>query len=74
MRLSTCPYKWRQGRGYTGGGGDADFSLACNDFGRMFDHSFPTRVFFLFFFKVEIRSRTFIPLFGPGSVHNGSVS
>ena len=37
----------------------------------MFDHSFPAHVFF---FKVEISSRTIIPLFMPGSVHSGSAS
>ena len=30
--------------------------------------------FFFFFFKVEISWRTLISLFGPGSVHSGSVS
>ena len=39
-------------------------------FGRIFDHS-PS---VLFFFKVEISTRTLIPLFVPGSVHNGSAS
>ena len=39
------------------------------DFGKMFDNSFPTCVFF--FFKVEISSRILIPLFRPGSVHSG---
>ena len=32
------------------------------------------RVFFLFFFKVEISWRTLIPLFTPGLVHSGSAS
>ena len=41
------------------------FFLACEDFGRMFDHSFPACAFF---FKVEISSRTLIPLFRQGSV------
>ena len=45
--------------------------LAREDLGRMFDHSFPACVFFLFvfFFEVEIGSRALIPLFIPGSVH-----
>ena len=34
-------------------------------------HSLPA---FFFFFKVEIRSNTLIPLFMPGSVHSGSAS
>ena len=42
-----------------GGGG---FFLACEDFGRMFDHSFSVCTFF-FFFEVEVSSRTQIPLF-----------
>ena len=50
----------------SGGGG---FFLACEDFGKMFDHSFPAYTFF--FFKAEISSRTLIPLFMPGSVHSG---
>ena len=48
------------------------FFFACKDFGRMFDTSFPARAFF--FFKVEIRSRTLIPLFRPGSVHSSTAS
>ena len=51
------------------GGGSGGFFLACKDFGRMFDYSFPTCTFF---FKVEISLRTLIPLFRPGSVHSGS--
>ena len=51
------------------GGGGGGFFLACEDLGRMFDHSPPA-----LFFKVEISSRTLIPLFMPGSVHSGSVS
>ena len=35
------------GGGGSGGGG---FFLACEDFGRMFDHSFPACTFFSFFF------------------------
>ena len=54
------------------GGGGGGFFLACEDFGRMFDHSFPACA--LFFFEVEISSRTLIPLFMPGSVHSGSAS
>ena len=42
------------------------FFLACEDFGRMFDSSFPTCAFF----KVEISLCTLIPLFRPGSVHS----
>ena len=37
------------------------------------DQSFPACAFF-FFFKVEISSRTLIPLYRPGSVHSGSAS
>ena len=56
-----------------GGGG---FFLACQDFRRMFDNSFPTCAcfFFVFFFKAEIRSRKLVPLFRAGSVHSGSAS
>ena len=44
------------------------FFFACKDFGRMFDHSFPTcavffRVFCWFFFLVEISSHTFFILY-----------
>ena len=53
------------------GGG---FFLACENFGRMFDNSFPACAFFFFFFKVEIRSHALIPLLMPGSVHSGSAS
>ena len=35
---------------------------------------FTPRLRFFFFFKVEIRSRTLIPLFMPGSVYSGSAS
>ena len=51
--------------------------LACVDLGRTFDYSFPACGFFLFLFflfEVEISSRTLIPLFMPGSVHNDSAS
>ena len=51
------------------GGG---FFLACKDFGRMLDNSFPPA--FFFFFKVEISSGTLIPLLKPGSVHSGSAN
>ena len=47
--------------------------LACEDSGRIFDHSYPAFAFF-FFFRVESSSRTLIPLFMPGSVHSGSAS
>ena len=51
------------------------FFLACEDFGRMLDHSFPACAFFICFFpEVEISSRTLIPNFMPGSVHGGSGS
>ena len=48
------------------------FFLACDNFGRIFGHSFPAFAFF--FFKVEISSRIPISLFRPGSVHSGSAS
>ena len=44
-----------------GGGG---FFLDCEDFGRMFDHSFPACAFLFLFFKVENRLRTLISLLG----------
>ena len=52
------------------GGGVGGFFLACEDLGRMFDHSFPAcaSFFYVYFFEVEISSRTLIPLFMPGSV------
>ena len=53
------------------------FVLAGDNFGRMFDHSFPACAFFLsffFFYDVEISSRTLIPLFMPESVYSGSAS
>ena len=43
-----------------GGGGGSGFFLACEDLGRMFDHSAPACAFF--FFLVDISSRTLIPL------------
>ena len=49
--------------------------LSCDDFGRLYDHSFPACAFFSFcFFEVEISSRTLIPLVMLGSVHSGSAS
>ena len=41
---------------------DDGFFLACEEFWRTFDHSFPACAFF--FFKVKISSRTLIPLLG----------
>ena len=61
----------------------AGFSLACEDFERMFDNSFPACAIFVVvvvvvvvvcLFQVEISSRTLIPLFRPGSGHSGSAS
>ena len=46
------------------------FFLACDDFGRMFDHLFPDCTLK----KVKISSRTLIPLFMPGSVHSDPAS
>ena len=46
------------GGGGGSGGGGGGFPLTCEDF----------------FFKVEISSRTQIPLFKPGSVYSGSAS
>ena len=53
-------YVSRDGGG-SGGGGGSGFFLACEDFRRMFDHSFSARAFF--FFLMEISSRTPISLF-----------
>ena len=56
------------------------FFLACEDLGRMFDHSFPASALFFVVVVVvvvvlmEIILRTLIPLFTPGSVHSGSAS
>ena len=63
------------------------FFLVCEDFGRIFDNLFLACAFFVLFvllsllfclfvcsFLVGISSRTLIPLFRPGSVHNGSAS
>ena len=46
-------------------------SLCWWDLGRVFDHSVLACAFS---FKVEISSRTLIPLFRSGSVHSGSTS
>ena len=56
--------------------GCGGFFLVCENFGRMFDHSFAAcAVVYLFiYFEVEISSGTLIPLFVPGSVHSGSAS
>ena len=43
----------------------AGFFLARKNIGGMLDHSFIPRLRFFFFFKVEISSRTLIPLFMP---------
>ena len=42
-------------------GGDG-FFFACEDFGRMFNHSFTACAFFVFFFEVVISSRALILL------------
>ena len=57
----------------SGGGG---FFYACEDFGRMFDHSFPACTFFFVLFLKwrSAHALVLIPLFRPGSVHSGSVS
>ena len=66
-------------------GGSGGSFLAGENFGRMFDHSFPACAFlficlflfrfcFVFVFEVEISSRTLTPLFELGSVHSGSAS
>ena len=52
---------------YSGGGGGG-FFIACEDIGRMFEHSFPACTFFKFYLKWR-SARTLIPLFTPGSVH-----
>ena len=49
------------------------FFLACEDFGRMFDHPFPVCAF-SFLFEMEISSRTLVLVFMPGSVHSSSAS
>ena len=50
---------------------DGGFFHAGEELRGMFDNSFPAKAFF---FKVEISSRTLIPLFRPGSVHSGSAN
>ena len=54
------------------------FFLACKDFGRMFDNSFPACTVFVWglfvFLIVEISLHTLIPLFRPVSVSSGSAS
>ena len=57
-----------------GGGSGGGVFLACEDFGRTFDQSFPASTFLFLFFEVEISSRTLLPLLRPGSVHSGSAS
>ena len=44
---TTNPRVWLGGGG--GGGGGGGFFLACKDFGRMFEHSFPACAFVSFF-------------------------
>ena len=53
------------GGGGGGGGGDSDFILACEDFGRMFDHSFPVSAFFFLKWRLA-RAHLFYSV--PGSV------
>ena len=43
-------------------------------FRTVFDHSFPSALFFFFFFEVEISSRHTNSNLRPGSVHSGSAS
>ena len=47
------------------------FVFACEDFERMFDHSFPACAFFFFFLKWKLGRAHLIPLFMPRSVHSG---
>ena len=54
-------------------GGEGLFH-ACEDFGRMFDNSFPACAVCFFFHEVEICLRKLIALFRPGSVHSGLAS
>ena len=49
-----------------------DFFVAFEDFRSMFEKSIPACTFF--FFQVELRLHTLIPLFRLGSVHGGLVS
>ena len=53
-------------------GGGGGFFLALEDFGRVFDYSFPACAFSFFRSFLEISTRTLIPLLRPGSVHSGS--
>ena len=53
---------------------DGGFFLACEDFGTMFDHSFPATHFCFVLSKVEVSLHTLIPLFRLGSVYSGSMS
>ena len=65
--VASCLLRCRSGGG---------FSLACEAFGRMFDHSFPVCTPHLpppSPPEVEISSYALIPLFMPDSVHSGSV-
>ena len=61
------------GDGGSGGGGfgGGGFFLACEDLGRIVRQIHSLHALF---FKVEISSRTLIPLFRPGSVNSGSAS
>ena len=57
------------------GGGGGGFFFACENFERMFDHSFPAcAFFFFFFFEAEMSPRTLFPFVMPGSVHGCSAS
>ena len=47
------------------------FFLACEDFVRMLNNSFPACAFV--FFSSGVKSSTLIPFCRPGSVHSGSV-
>ena len=42
---------------------DAFFVPVCEEFGKMFDHSFPACAFLFCFVKLEVSLRTLIPLF-----------
>ena len=57
-----------------GDGGSGGFFLACDDILENVRPFIPRLRLFFFFYKVEISSRTLIPLFGPGSVHSVSAS
>ena len=64
---SNEPGRQKSERQFLAAGGGA-FFLASEDFGRMFDYSFPACAFF----EMEISSRTLIPLFRPESVDRRS--